>query len=156
MGDNSKLIVIRTEGTEKAVQSEEHDKKGTEKDKTMTLKEFLRFKTNPDSELFKPKDLKSVENEFIGKTARIAVKEDVLIMGKGKKLRKKNSRKNEKITLDVSFANAKPMSNNRRNDERVRRGANKNGYDYREKKNVANVLSGRKLNAMDTTAFPSL
>jgi len=153
---NSKLVDNSTEGTEEAIQRDEYRKQVAEKEKTMTLEEFLRSKTNPESELFKPKDLKSVDNEFIGKNARIAVKEDVLIMGKDKKLRKKSSKKNEKVTIDVSFSNAKPMKSNRRSDERVRRGVSKSGKCHREKQNGANVIQEWTLNAMDTTAFPSL
>merc|ERR1719458_2038399 len=97
---NSKLVNNSTEGTEEAIQRDEQGKKIAEEVKTMTLEEFLKSKANPESELFKPKDLKSVNNEFIGKTARITVEEDVLILGKEKKLRKKNSKKNEKITQE--------------------------------------------------------
>jgi len=148
---NSKLFDNGAEVTEEAIQNKEQSLKVAKKEKTMTLGEFFRSKTNPESELFKPKDLRAVDNEFIGKTARIAIKENVLIMGKEKKLRKKSSKKHEKITPDISFFNAKHMNGNRRNGERVR-----NGFDHREKKNGANVVPEGTLNAMDTTAFPFL
>jgi len=148
---NSKPIDNSTLEMEKTIQSDEQGKKIAEEVKTMTMEEFLKSKANPESELFKPKHLKSVNNEFIGKTARITVEEDVLILGKEKKLRKKNSKKNEKITLDVTFSNVKTMKSNKKNDKRVRRGVSRSGQG-----NGDNIVQKGSLNAMDTTAFPSL
>lgn len=154
--DNSKIVDNSTEVNEEANRSEEHGKKLLEEEKTMTLEEFLRSKTKPKSELFKPRNIKAVNNEFIGKTSRIAVKEDVLIIGKEKKMRKKNSKKHEKTTLDVAFFNPKSMNNNRRNGERVKRGGSRGKYDNRDRKSGVNVVPEDRLNAMDTMAFPSL
>lgn len=134
-----------------------------EEDKTMTLAEFLKSKTNPESESFKPKEIKVVDNEFIGKTARITVKEDVLIMGKEKNLRKKSNKKLEKLTLDVGFPNTKSMNSNRRNRERGRSGGYQGDRD-RGDRNSGEEWSGRggnmvpekTVNVMDPSSFPSL
>lgn len=132
-----------------------------EEKKTMTLSEFLKLKKNPDSELFQPKEIRVVDNEFIGKTSKITIKEDVLIMGKEKSLRKKCNKKPDKVTLDVEFHTMKPMSNNRRNGEKERRGGSRGGRKDREVRKhwhgvSGNIVPERTLNVMDPSAFPSL
>lgn len=150
---NSKIVDSGTEVRETATRIEETEK---EEKTTMTFEEFLKSKTDPESELFKPKEIKVVDNEFIGKFAKVTPKEDVLLMGKGKKIRKKTNKKLEKITLDIGFFSAKSTSSNRRNGERDRRGVNRSGYDHRDRKSEVTLVPKGTLNSMDTMAFPSL
>lgn len=152
---------------ESATQKEEKNKKMEgEENEMMTLTEFLKSRTCPDSELFQPKVIKSVENEFIGKTARVTGKDDALIMGKGKNLRRKANKKSEKITLDVGFHTGKRIINNKkRNEQKHKHNESSGGYDcgdYRDSnedkrhEHIVSMLPQMKLNAMDTSAFPSL
>lgn len=150
---NSKIVDNGTEVKETATRIEETEK---EEKTTMTLEEFLKSKTDPESELFKPKETKAVDNEFIGKFAKVTPKEDVLMMGKGKTIRKKTNKKLEKTAVDIGFFSVKSLNSNRRNGERDRRGVNRGGYDHRDRKSGVSLVPKGTLNSMDTMAFPSL
>lgn len=155
--DTTKEDVPKEEGRKKVEE---------EKDNTMTLEEFLKSKTDPSSDLFKPKEVKAVDNEFAGKTASKTITDDFLTMGIGKNLRKKGNKKPDKVTIDVAFRNAKPTSDNRKNGDRPRRGGtpggrgrpnrgDRKGEGDRRRRGDDNTAK-TTLDAMDTNAFPSL
>jgi plasminogen activator inhibitor 1 RNA-binding protein len=76
-----------------------------EEDKTMTMEEYLALKAGKvaGENLFGSKKEKTIEdNEFAGKEAHVVVEEDFLVMGTGKKTRKRVNKK-EVQKLDVNF-----------------------------------------------------
>lgn len=90
-----------------------------EEDKTMTMEEYLASKAGKvaGEELFGAKKEKTVvDNEFAGKEAHVVVEEDFLVMGTGKKTRKRANKK-EVQKLDVNFRVASSTGPRPRRDD---------------------------------------
>ena len=139
-----------------------------EPDNTMTFEEYMASKAKPESDNFKSIKVREVDDEFSGKMAKVAVKEDFLVMGGGKNLRKKGGNAGkEKQSIDVGFGVAKPSSGGGDRDRRERgrrEGGRSGGNDRRGRDGRSGGRGGgdrkggrsAKINTTDTNAFPSL
>ena len=95
-------------------------------DKTLSYDEYLQQKQRPDSDLFKPREAPTVENEFAGKAGVKKVEEDFLVMGSGKAMRKRGAEKKEKQTLVLDFKVKSAIT-----EDRGDRGRREGGRDGR-------------------------
>jgi plasminogen activator inhibitor 1 RNA-binding protein len=130
-----------------------------EEDKTMTLTEYLSSKENPDSELFRPKAAKELDDEFAGMTMRKDVEEDFLVMKGAKAPRKKGNKKDEEAAkVDVGFRIKSTTEDNRRRDDRGGRREGGRGGDRGPRRGGRGGRGGRGrgVDALDPNAFPSL
>lgn len=135
-----------------------------EEDNTMTMEEFLASKSGKAAgdDLFGSKEEKAVEDdEFAGKTAHVAVEEDFLVMGPGKKVRQRAAKK-EKQTLDLNFRVASGDSRPPRR-ENERRGGGRGGRGERRRNDKRGGRGGKRsggrgagIKVNDMNAFPSL
>lgn len=138
-----------------------------EEDNTMTMEEFLASKSGKAAgdDLFGSKKEKAVEdNEFAGKAAHVAVEEDFLVMGPGKKVRQRAAKK-EKQTLDLNFRVASGDSRPpRRENDRREGGRGRGGRGERRRNDKRGGRGGGKrsggrgagIKVNDMNAFPSL
>lgn len=130
----------------------------------MTMEEFLASKSGKAAgdDLFGSKKEKTVEDdEFAGKTAHVAVEEDFLVMGPGKKVRQRAAKK-EKQTLDLNFRVASGDSRPPRR-ENDRRGGGRGGRGERRRNDKRGGRGGKRsggrgagIKVNDMNAFPSL
>ena len=125
-----------------------------EEDKTISLEDYLKTKKVTDSPFFAPKEEKTIDNEFSTATAHVAVKEDFLVMGSGKSLRKKGGEKKKATQIDVGFRVASGNEDRRRDNDRRggrgdRRGGRGGGRGNRGGKSGNNF-------ELSSKAFPSL
>jgi len=159
--------VPKTEEPEKtdavtAVEDPIVEKKEEEIDNTMTLEEYLKAKASPESALFKKKETVNFDNEFVGKTASVSVEKDFLTTKNEKNLRKKGSKKEEKIKMDITFQPKKSNGydgQNRRDqdgDRRTGRGGNRGGRGGRVGRGFKDSRSETVNVLADPNSFPSL
>jgi len=141
----------------------EEVKEVEEEDKTMTYEDYLKSKQAPDTDAFKPVAERQLVNEFEGKAVQKAVEEDFLVMGGGKALRKKGTKKGDKkSTLDVGFrvsTGDEPRRNNDRrgNDRRGRGGGGRGAAGGRTGgRGGKGGRQGGAINVTDVNAHPSL
>lgn len=137
-----------------------------EEDKTMTYEDYLKSKQAPDTEAFKPVAERQLVNEFEGKAVQKAVEEDFLVMGGGKAIRKKGTKKGDKKSaVDVRFrvsSGDEPRRNNDRrgNDRRGRGGGGGGGRGASGARTGGRGGKGGRqggaINVTDVNAFPSL
>ncbi|KAL7468828.1 hypothetical protein ACHAXS_009064, partial [Conticribra weissflogii] len=138
-------------------------------DKTMSYDEYLKQKQRPDSDLFKPREAPSVENEFAGKTGMKKEEEDFLVMGSGKAMRKRGGEKKEKQTLVLDFKVKSATSDDRGGRRDGRRDGGRGGRGGgdrggrgggdrggRRERGGRGRGGGKGLDATDPNAFPSL
>lgn len=150
------------------VEEEEVEEKEPEPvDNTMSYEEYLATKADPDSELFKPVEVREVENEFSGKAAAKKETEDFLVMGGGKQLKKKGTKKSAKETLVLDFKVKNAISEDRRREGKRDGGGRRDGGGGRRegggrrdggRQRGARGGGGRggKVDPNDASAFPSL
>lgn len=152
-GETTEAPVTTTATEPEEVKEEE------EEEKTMTYEDYLKSKQAPDTEAFKPVAEKQFVNEFAGKAAAKPVEEDFLVMGGGKALRKKGSRKDDKASIDVGFrvsSGDDPRRNNdRRGNDRRGRGGGRGAPRSGGRGGKASRQGGA-INVTDVNAFPSL
>merc|ERR1712232_142417 len=129
----------------------------------MTYEDYLKSKQAPDTDAFKPVEERQLINEFEGKTVQKVVEEDFLVMGGGKALRKKGSKKGDKkSTIDVGFrvsSGDEPRRNNDRrggNDRRGRGGGRGASGARTGGRGGKGGRQGGAINVTDVNAFPSL
>lgn len=98
-------------------------------DKTLSYEDYLKQKQRPDSQLFAPLKLKAVvDDEFAGKSNMVKLEEDFLVMGGGKSLRKKSTKKDTKlITVTPAFRIGEKPSSDRRDKREGGRGGGGGG-----------------------------
>ena len=125
----------------------------------MTYEDYLKSKQAPDTDAFKPVVEKQLVNEFEGKAAAKPVEEDFLVMGGGKALRKKGTKKGDKQSIDVGFrvsSGDDPRRNNdRRGNDRRGRGGGRGAARSAGRGGKASRQGGA-INVTDVNAFPSL
>mmetsp|Transcript_3097 Transcript_3097/g.6324 ORF Transcript_3097/g.6324 Transcript_3097/m.6324 type:complete len:293 (+) Transcript_3097:325-1203(+) len=168
----------KAEGEEEAVV----EKVEEPEDKTLSFDEYMKQKQRPDSDLFKPREAPTVENEFAGKTGMKKEEVDFLVMGSGKAMRKRGGEKKGKQTLVLDFKVKSATSDDRggRRDGRREGGrGGRGGGDHsgggdrsgrgggdrggrggdrggRRERGGRGRGGGRGLDATDPNAFPSL
>jgi plasminogen activator inhibitor 1 RNA-binding protein len=134
--------------------------KEEEEDKTMTLDDYLKNKSRPESDAFKPVAEKEFVDEFAGKAAKKSVEEDFLVMGGGKSLRKKGAKKDGKVSVDVGFrvSSGDDMRRGERRggDRRGGRGGRGSGRGGGSRGGRGGGKQGGAINVADADAFPSL
>ena len=145
---------------EEVVEEEEEEVKEPEPvDNTMSYEEYMASKAKPDSAHFKPVETREVENEFAGKTAAKKEGVDFLVMGGGKQLKKKGTKKAAKETLVLDFKVKNAISDDRRREGKRDGGGRRDGRrDGGGRQRGARGGSGRggKVDTNDANAFPSL
>jgi plasminogen activator inhibitor 1 RNA-binding protein len=135
-------------------------------DNTISYDEYVATKAKPDSALFKPVETREVDNEFAGKAAAKKEEVDFLVMGGGKQLKKKGTKK-EKQTLVLDFKVKNAISDDRRREERRDGGGRRDGGSGRRDggsgrrdgdrpRGARGGGRGGKVDPNDASAFPSL
>lgn len=147
---------------EEVVEEEEKVKEPEPVDNTMSYEEYMATKAKPDSAHFKPVETREVENEFAGKTAaKKEGAEDFLVMGGGKQLKKKGTKKAAKETLVLDFKVKNAISDDRRREGRRdgggrRSDGRRDGGGGRQRGARGGGGRGGKVDTNDANAFPSL
>jgi len=105
-----------------------------EEDKTLAYEDYMLTKSRPDTAAFQATASRDLVDEFAGKaTATKAVEEDFLVLGGGKALRKKGSKKDQKQTVAAGFkitSGDEPRRDDKREGDR--RGGDRRDGDRRD------------------------
>jgi len=133
---------------------------------TKTFDEYMEEKKKAveDNPFFQAKELREVDNEFSGAKASKIVEEDFLIMGSGKALRKKGTKKEsgEKVQLNFRVGSRPGGDGGGRRDDGGRGRGRGRGGDRRGGRGRGGGRGGRgggggaPKPALDASAFPSL